>query len=167
MGMLDRRFRSLAKRYVLQSGLAMLAILIVLWVLDTISNTAIIAALGASSFVAFAMPKVRTSKARYLIGGYVVGMVSGVLCYFLSELPLLAGVPVISTRSDVVFGALAVGLAMFGMVVTNTEHPPAAGLALGFVLNEWDVLTIVVVVVGIVSLSIIKTLLEPVLVDLV
>jgi hypothetical protein len=35
------------------------------------------------------------------------------------------------------------------------------------VLNEWDVLTIVVVVVGIVSLSIIKTLLEPVLVDLV
>jgi hypothetical protein len=35
------------------------------------------------------------------------------------------------------------------------------------VLNEWNVLTIVVVVVGIVSLSVIKKLLEPVLVDLV
>ena len=165
--MLDRRFRLHAKRYILQSGLAMLAILIVLLVLDTISNTVIIAALGASSFVAFTMPKARTSKARYLIGGYGVGIVSGVACYWLSRLPLFAQVPVIDTRLDVVFGALSVGLAMFVMVVTNTEHPPAAGLALGFVLNEWNVLTIVVVVVGIVSLSIINRLLEPILVDLV
>jgi CBS-domain-containing membrane protein len=151
----------------LQSGLAMLAILLVLLVLDTISNTVIIAALGASLFVAFTMPKARTSKARYLIGGYLVGIVSGVACYLLSRLPFFAQVPVIGTRLDVVFGALSVGLAMFVMVVTNTEHPPAAGLALSFALNEWNVLTIVVVVVGIVSLSIIKKLLEPVLVDLV
>jgi CBS-domain-containing membrane protein len=165
--MLDRRFRSHAKRYVLQSGLATLAVLVVLLILDTISNTVIIAALGASSFIAFAMPKARTSRPRYLIGGYVVGTVSGVLCYFLSVLPFFAQVPVVQDRLDVVFGALSVGLAIFTMVVTNTEHPPAAGLALGFVLNEWNVFTVIVVVVGIVSLSIIKRLLEPLLVDLV
>ncbi len=46
--------------------------------------------------------------------------------------------------------------------VTDTEHPPAADLALGFVLDEWDYFTVVVVVAGIVSLSILKTLLKPV-----
>lgn len=165
--MIDRRFRAHIKRYVLQCSLATLAVLIVLMVLDTISNTVIIAALGASSFVAFAMPKARTSKPRYLIGGHMVGIASGALCNALSELHVLTGVPAIQSRLDVVFGALSVGLAIFTMVVTNTEHPPAAGLALGFVLNEWNALTVIVVVIGIVLLSIIKEWLEPVLVDLV
>jgi CBS-domain-containing membrane protein len=67
---------------------------------------------------------------------------------------------------QVVSGALAVGLAILLMVVANVEHPPAAGLALAFVLNEWDGRTIIVVLAGIASLVILKTLLEPVLVDL-
>jgi hypothetical protein len=46
------------------------------------------------------------------------------------------------------------------------EHPPAAGLALGFVLNEWNYWTVIVVVFGIALLSILKTILKPVLVDL-
>jgi len=52
------------------------------------------------------------------------------------------------------------------MVVMNAEHPPAAGLALGFVLNEWNFWTVIVVVSGIALLSILKTVLKPVLVDL-
>jgi CBS-domain-containing membrane protein len=69
--------------------------------------------------------------------------------------------------SRVLFGALSVGLAILLMVVTNTEHPPVAGLALGFVLNEWNFRTVVVVFAGIVLLAILKTLLRPMLVDLV
>ncbi len=68
--------------------------------------------------------------------------------------------------SMVVFGALATGLAMFLMVVTKTEHPPAAALALGLVLNEWTLLTLVVVIVGVVALSICKQLVLPILMDL-
>jgi CBS-domain-containing membrane protein len=167
MGMFDRGFRFYAKRYILQSALATLTVLIVLLVLDTISNTAIIAALGASSFIAFTMPKAQISRPRYLIGGYAVGIAAGVLCHFLSVSPLFYQFPVIQGRLDVVFGALSVGMAIFIMVITNTEHPPAAGLALGFMLNEWNAFTVIVVVMGIISLAIIKRLLESIMVDLV
>jgi CBS-domain-containing membrane protein len=67
----------------------------------------------------------------------------------------------------IVFGALAISVAMFMMVVTRTEHPPAAALALGLVLNEWDLLTLAVVMAGIVALSIIKRLVLPMLLDLI
>lgn len=67
----------------------------------------------------------------------------------------------------IIFGAIAISLAMFTMVVTRTGHPPAAALALGLVLNEWSLLTLVVVLSGIVGLSIIKQLVLPALLDLV
>jgi CBS-domain-containing membrane protein len=55
---------------------------------------------------------------------------------------------------------------MFLMVVTKTEHPPAAALALGLVLNEWTALTLAVVVFGVVALCICKRLILPHLMDL-
>ena len=55
---------------------------------------------------------------------------------------------------------------MFLMVVTKTEHPPAAALALGLVLNEWTLLTLAVVIVGVIALSICKQLVLPILMDL-
>jgi CBS-domain-containing membrane protein len=67
----------------------------------------------------------------------------------------------------IIFGALAISLAMFTMVVTRTEHPPAAALALGLVLNEWDPVTLVVVLVGVIGLSVIKRIVLPMLMDLV
>jgi len=141
-------------------------VLIVLLLLDAISHTAIIATLGASTFIAFAMPNSRMSAPRFLIGGYLVGTVVGCLCHVLAALPLLAQVPFVREHASVIFGALSVGLAIFVMVVTDTEHPPAAGLALAFVLNQWDIVTVIVVVAGIVSLALVKMLLKPVLIDL-
>ena len=73
---------------------------------------------------------------------------------------------VLTHVSLIVFAALATGLAMFLMVVTRTEHPPAAALALGLVLNEWDPLTLLVVISGVVGLSICKRLVLPILMDL-
>ena len=67
----------------------------------------------------------------------------------------------------IIFGAIAISLAMFTMVVTRTGHPPATALALGLVLNEWSLLTLVVVLSGIVGLSIIKQLVLPALLDLI
>ena len=56
---------------------------------------------------------------------------------------------------------------MFLMVITDTEHPPAAGLALGLVLAEsWRPEIIIVVLVGIVLVALLKRLLKPVLKDL-
>jgi len=166
LNILDEKFKTHKTRYVLQCTLATGAVFIVLMILDALSDTVIIAALGASSFIAFTMPRAQVSRPRFLIGGYLVGTVAGILCHYLCDWLLLAQWPVVRACSNVLFGALSVGLAIFLMVITDTEHPPAAGLALGFVLNDWDYLTVLVVVVGIVSLSLIKVLLRPVLMDL-
>lgn len=166
MKFLDEEFRARKKRYVLQCGLAACVVFVVLFVLDAVSQTTIIASLGASSFIAFAMPRSQISRPRFLIGGYLVGTIVGCACSYLPSVPLLTQLPLASAWLNQVSAAISVGLAIFLMVVINVEHPPAAGLALGFVLNEWNFWTVIVVVSGIALLSILKTVLKPVLMDL-
>ena len=114
---------------------ATFTILLFLVFLDVLKNNAIIAALGASVFVVFTMPLEYTAGARPMIGGYFVGVVSGVSCKLISESNLIPSpTPAANT---ILFASIAVGIAIFLMVITNTEHPPAAGIAIGLVLNEW------------------------------
>ena len=166
MRVLDEKFKGSKGRYVFQCFLATLSVLAVLLILDVISDAAVIAVLGASSFIAFTMPEAHASRPRFMIGGYLVGIAAGGLCHYLSLAPPLAQLPVFEETSCIVFGALAVGLAIFVMVVTDTEHPPAAGLALGLVLEEYSLTTVVVALVGIVSLSVVKAALKPALKNL-
>lgn len=64
-------------------------------------------------------------------------------------------------------GAISVGLSIFLMVITDTEHPPAAGLALAFVLNTWNLKTVIFVVFAAVLLSLVKHLFRNRLKDLI
>ena len=163
---LDSRLRwENVKRYALQCSLAAAVVLIPLLVLDAVTQTVLIAALGASTFIAFAVPRSLHSSPRCLIGGYLVGIFAGSLMSTLNSTFDFSDI-VIAHTSMVVCGALATGLAMFIMVVTKTEHPPAAALALGLVLNEWNLLTLAVVIAGVVTLSICKQLVLPILMDL-
>jgi CBS-domain-containing membrane protein len=168
MKLLDQKFRSNKGRYIFQTSLATSSVLLILAALNTISNVAVIAALGASSFIVFCFPHAQVSRPRFLIGGYLIGIVVGSICYWLSRrLPLSAPMNLIPEFSYVVFGAAAVGLSIFLMVVTNAEHPPAASLALGFVrLDEWQLLAVAVVLAGVLGLSLAKKLLKPVLINL-
>lgn len=153
------------KRYALQCGLAGTVVFVLLLVLDAVTQTVLIASLGATAFIAFAVPRSLHSGPKNLIGGYIVGISAGVL---LSSLHSWLGM---EGNWDyailVVFGAFAIALAMFVMVVTRTEHPPAASLALGLVLNEWTFVTLVVVMVGVIVLSVTKRLVLPMLLDLI
>lgn len=163
----DRHFRRASfKRYALQCGLAGLVVLTLLLVLDAVTQTVLIAALGASAFIAFAVPRSLHSGPRHMIGGYAIGMAAGCLMAALESAISVQGAGA-AHAVMVVFGAMAISLAMFTMVVTRTEHPPAAALALGLVLNEWDLLTLAVVMSGIVALSLIKRLVLPMLLDLI
>jgi len=167
MRILDRRFRKHAGRYVFQCALATGAVLVILMVLDVITQAVIIASLGASSFIAFTMPHANVSRPRYLVGGYVCGMAAGIAMNAVGE---AVGDPTVgewTVHGDVVFGAAAVGLAIFLMVITDTEHPPAAGLALGVVLAQWDTLALVVPIVGIVALSLARLAMKPILINLI
>jgi CBS domain-containing membrane protein len=69
-------------------------------------------------------------------------------------------------HQDAIYAA-AVGSAMLMMAATNTEHPPAAGTALGVVIAGFSWRLALGVAVGAVVLAIIHTVLRPVLRDLV
>ena len=164
---LEKHFRHKGlRRSALQCGLAGGVALLVLLALDAVTQTVLIASLGASAFIAFAVPHSMHSGARNLIGGYVIGIASGCLLSVIDT-----NLPVTNPTSIhilmVVFGAMAISLAMFLMVVTRTEHPPAAALAIGLVLNEWNLVTLVVVLAGIVTIALIKRLVLPMLMDLI
>ncbi len=165
MHIFDTKFAQNKIWYTLQCLLATVSFLLILVILDRMSNAAIIAALGASCFIVFTMPHAKLSSPRFLIGGYLVGLVIGILCYFLAQLNWPASLAA-TQQSHLLFGALAVGLAIFVMVITNTEHPPAASLALGLVLGKWTPTTILVILIGILTLSILKYLIKPMLKNL-
>ena len=116
------KFKKLWIYYILQSLLAALALFIIVLVLGK-DKMVVISAMGATSFIAFAMPKTVSAKTRNILGGHLVGLASGAIFYFTS-LPYFVEYP------------CAVGLAIFLMVVLDVEHPPAAGTALAVVINE-------------------------------
>lgn len=166
MQFIDQKFRANAKRYIFQCGLATLAILLVLSFLNVFQQTTLIASLGASTFIAFAMPSSRSAQPRGLIGGYVLGTLVGVTLSLISQMALLEQYVCPDALAYTFFGATSVGITIFAMVVTNTEHPPAAGAALGLVLNPWNFITVVFILVSVIILAAIKHMLRPILIDL-
>lgn len=154
------------RRSVLQCGIAGVVVLLLLLVLDAVTQTVLIAAIGSSAFIAFAMPRSMQASPRHMIGGYLFGVVAGCAMSLLNSVIGLSGGG-FGHAVMIVFGALAISLAMLLMVLTRTEHSPAAALALGLVINEWDLLTLAVILGGIVGLSLMKRLVMPFLLDLV
>ena len=161
MKLFDAKFRRIPGHYVVQCLMATGAIMVVLVLMDAGEHTALIAALGASAFIAFTMPKAHVSEPRYLIGGYLVGLVVGAAFGLTHRWVDLARLGLSASAAEVVLGGLAVGVSIFIMVVINTEHPPAAGVALGLVVNRgWGATTLAVILSAIISLCLIKWLLR-------
>lgn len=167
MTIIDSKVRKNLWRYLSQCFLATLTILAVLLFLDVLKEAAIIAALGSSAFIVFTMPTRYSSDPRRLIGGYMVGLLIGCSFYVLSTSTIFAALISDRQLSLVIFASLAVGIAMFIMAVTNTEHAPAAGIALGLVLNEWDYVTIIFILGAILWMTGVRKLLKPLLMDLI
>lgn len=61
---------------------------------------------------------------------------------------------------------ISVGLSIFLMTITDTEHPPTAGTALGIMTHEWSYQTIVFILVCAMCLAIVGRLLRGYLRDL-
>ena len=166
MRIIDESFTRAPKKYIVQSLLATIAVAIILYFVEFVTHAAIVAALGASTFIVFAMPHSITAQPRRLIGGHIVGLLCGIICYF----AFFAG-PLDGLTENWEFirwsaYALAVGLAIFLMAMTNTEHPPAASTALGIAAHEWSYQTIIFILLCAISLALIRRLLRGYLRDL-
>lgn len=154
---LDENFPKGKGRYIWQSLIAIGVVTFILFSLDILAKSAIVAALGASSFIVFAMPKTIGAQPRNVIGGHIIGLITGSLCYFAfltTDIPLGGGLLYI------VAGGMAVGLSMFGMAITKTEHPPAGGTALGIIAHGWTFKVVIFVIGFAVMLSFIRYLLR-------
>jgi CBS-domain-containing membrane protein len=134
---IDPKLRKGFNNYLLQSLIATGICCIMLISLDVIITGALVASLGASTFIVFVAPDTRSAKPRGLLGGQLIGTGTGLLCWFLLDLGTFSGIG--SHRIEVaIFGSIAVGLAIFLMVTIDMEHPPAAGTALSLVMSEWS-----------------------------
>jgi len=94
-------------------------------------------------------------------------MAVGVIYYYATFLPGYYSIVVSEATMLIVFSALAVGGAIFLMVVTDTEHPPAAGMSLGLVLNQWDHRTLLFILLAVLVMAALRKILQPYMVDLV
>jgi CBS-domain-containing membrane protein len=149
-------FRHYWKNYLFQCLLATFVVFVVLLALS-LKNAVIIASIGATAFIIFAMPSMLTAKPRNVIGGHITGLIIGSLC---------ALIPHSTVFYAALSYSLAVGLAIFIMVVIDTEHPPAAATALGFALNGFSFKTAMALVLSIGLLSLVHYLFRPHLKDL-
>ena len=163
----DKQFIRSPKNFIIQSLVGTIVLAVILYFVETLTHAAIVAALGSSTFIVFAMPQSMAAQPRRLIGGHIVGVLCGSLCCC-----VFLGGPI----GEVILGwefttlfiyALAVGLSILLMALTNTEHPPAAGTALGIAAHEWSYQVVIFILLSVIALAVIRTLLRSRLKDLV
>ena len=150
---IKNKFKKLWKYYFLQSLLATIVLFVLVLILGRY-KLVVISAMGATSFIVFAMPKAVSAQTRNVIGGHLVGLASGAI-FYLATLPFFVEYP------------LAVGLAIFLMVALDVEHPPAAGTALAVVINEVSFDVFITIMLSAVILSQCRYYLRNYLKDLV
>ena len=168
MQIFDKKLKKYFPNYILQSLLATITLTIILYFENIFTSTAVVASLGATTFIIFAMPKYTTAQPRRVIGGHIIGIIMGVFCFYLASCTQnREGFFLAHNILKIFIPSLSVGLSIFIMAITNTEHPPAAGTALGIVIQGWSYSTILVILITISLLSLTKYLLKSWLKDLV
>ncbi len=117
---LSKKLKERWFNYFWQSAAAGLITFAALYVFLEVIQLIILAGVGSTFFTIFALPGNRTASNRNIIGSYIICVTVGLFCIY--------------TVSQSLGGGLAVGLSALFMVITDTEHPPAAGVALGLSL---------------------------------
>ena len=95
---------------------------------DQSDHTLILGSFGASAVLLFGAPSLPFSQPRNCIGGHCLSCFVGVACYELLDKPNLHS-PWLATP-------VSAALALMGMQLTGTVHPPAGGTVLIAVLGS-------------------------------
>jgi CBS-domain-containing membrane protein len=143
------------KDYVRQSLLAMVSLLTVLYTLDVAIRPIVVTAVASSTFIIFVMPHQATARPRNVIGGHAVGVLAGVCCALLLGLSSSLSAHH-QGMCRVTLYAVAVGLAIAAMLLTDTRHPPAAGTALAMMINPLRWRTVAFILISVTLLSLVR-----------
>ena len=155
---IDKKFQTQYKHYLLQSSYAALTVFFLTMILNW-HHAVSISSIGAMAFIVFSMPKSYSSKSGRIIGGHIIGFIVG--CIF-SIFPYI----------DLLFFAalwygLAVGVSFILMSITDTEHPPAIGTAVGMTIVGYSHTVAIGISLSILILVLIHKQLKPYIQDLV
>jgi len=101
---------------------------------DTL-KTAIVVGIASSAFTIFVVPNSVAATPRKVIGGHLLAALTGTIIALLLQSPFLIEIILEKRYLLEIAAALSVGIGILVMVVTNTEHPPAAGTSLGLVIQ--------------------------------
>ncbi len=121
---LGSKFRRNWKHYVGQSLFATMIFAAILIALNVQMRPIITASVGATAFIVFALPSDVTADPRNILGGHSIGVLCGAI-----------SATIMVPSYEIAFYSLAVGLSIFFMVITDLEHPPASGTALGITVS--------------------------------
>lgn len=152
--------------FAFQAVLATVVMLVILAFVHSLSSAAIAAGLASSVVGIFIGPSNRTASVRSVVGGHGLALMLGSV---FSAILFLGPVEVFLTDRTLIHDvslALAVGVAMLFMAFTNTEHPPAAGTALGMASREFDILIFFSIIGAVALLAVMKLAIRPYLRDL-
>ena len=115
--------------------------------------------IAPSAFTIFVIPNSVAATLRKVIGGHFLAAFIGTVIALILQSSLLIQMVLENRYFLDVAAALSVGIGIFLMVVTNTEHPAAAGTSLGLVIQccepnmgvDWSSLIFIMVSAGLLS----------------
>jgi len=166
--------KSIGWNYLWQPCLATAFIIAVLTLMNHFDREYVLWAVGAgslssSAYIVFSRPCSLTAKPLHIIGGYVVGVLSGVIFRTLIMHFRLIEHGFIGTKHFYLLGTLAacsVGLCVILMSIFKAEHPPAAGMALVMVIDLQDYKVTFLILTSALFLGLLKQFLRNYLVNL-
>tara|TARA_B100000941_G_scaffold233485_1_gene176029 strand:- start:462 stop:992 length:531 start_codon:yes stop_codon:yes gene_type:complete len=145
-------------RYIFQSFLASIALMLVLVVGDNIAQGAIIAGIaGTTALISFA-PHSYASSTRRVVGGHLLSVIIGVSSIFLIS---LFSLDYNSASNMIIYinSSICIGILIILMGILNCEHAPAAGCLLGLTYGGVTINNIAFIIFSAIILSLIRIIL--------
>ena len=167
LAIIDPRFRRQPRRYFVQGGLATIGMFAALLFVDSFSDAALVAALGASVVIIFVHPTSKLDAPRALVGGHSLGLLVGsVFSLILFASPVSAILEGVQALRDSALAA-SVGAVIVLMAITDTEHLPAGGTVLGMSTRVFDPSIFAIIIGAVIVLAVTKRVLRKYLRDLI
>ena len=153
---LDQYIHSKWPQYLLQCFLAIVSLFLILIIGDSVMRAAIVVGVASSAFTIFVVPDSIAATPRKVIGGHLVAILIALLIIVLIQVLNINDSRLILN----ICAAVSVGIGIIIMVVTNTEHPPAAGTSLGLIIHGFDWSSVIFIIASTILLSLIRIILR-------
>lgn len=164
---LDSSIRTRAPNYLFQCGMATIALIVILLIENAVLRAAIVVAVASTALTIFVVPDSVASSPRRVIGGHAVAVVTGSIFSSVLLIPAFESLSPQSIYITDIMAAVSVGGGMLVMVSTNTEHPPAAGTALGLVIHGWSWSAVLFIMSSALILSVLRMALRSKMINLI